>query len=254
MVERRRRDGAVLVRATGDVRVVTRRPVHKASRVGSTLVGLGFLTVLGVAFFVGVVAGRHFPGLLPSLGGTAVAKEPRRGIDRLADRMRPMEPAPVLTFYEELTAPLTPAPLAAKPKPSRGKLDVARPDALMAEPSKPPAPAEKTREEKTGEPDGTTRSPATAPAERAGLAIPVTTTGAPRYTVQVGAFQLREQAEAIRARLTTAGHDAFVVDFDSPASTRYRVRVGSYASRDEARLAAERLTATQRLPTYVTVR
>jgi len=70
----------------------------------------------------------------------------------------------------------------------------------------------------------------------------------------VGAFGQREQAEAIRARLAAAGHDAFVADLDAPAATRFRVRIGSYASRDEARRAAERLTATERLSTYVTLR
>src|SRR5262249_15340949 len=76
----------------------------------SMLVGLGFLTVLSVAFFGGIVAGRHFPRMLPSLGAVTVPKEPRRGIDaRLADRARAVEPAPVLTFYHEVTAP-PPAP------------------------------------------------------------------------------------------------------------------------------------------------
>src|SRR5262245_12688954 len=105
-----------------DTRLVRRRPPRRASRVGSMLVGLGFLTVLSVAFFGGIVAGRHFPRMLPSLGAVTVPKEPRRGIDaRLADRARSVEPAPVLTFYQELTAPLTSPPPATKPKPDRSK-------------------------------------------------------------------------------------------------------------------------------------
>ncbi|OLD96524.1 MAG: hypothetical protein AUG80_14035 [Candidatus Rokubacteria bacterium 13_1_20CM_4_68_9] len=188
--------------APGDTRLLRRRPPRRASRVGSTLVGLGFLTILAVAFFGGMVAGRHFPRMLPSLGAVTVPKEPRRGTEsRLADRTKVVEPAPVLTFYQELTAPLTSPPPASKPKPDRAK-----PAALA------------------------------------------------RYTVQVGAFGQREQAEAIRARLAAAGHDAFVADLDAPAATRFRVRIGSYASRDEARRAAERLTATERLSTYVTLR
>ncbi len=271
MVDGRRRHGAAPIRTTGTTRLVSRRPARKASRVGSTLVGLGFVTVLAVAFFGGVVAGRHYPKLLPSLGGSTVAKEPRRGTDgRVADRAKSVEPAPVLTFYQELTAPLTSPPPATK------KADRPKPDRI-----------EREAVQKTGGTDAATRSPDRSPAGRADLVAPAPTihsmgdtdgatasldrppaalpeqvppapttpgSGEPRFTIQVGAFKLREQAEAIRARLAASGHDAFIVDFDSSAATRYRVRVGSYASRDEARLAAERLTATERLPTYVTSR
>src|SRR2546426_3366207 len=58
----------------GDTRLLRRRPPRRASRVGSTLVGLGFLTILAVAFFGGMVAGRHFPRMLPSLGAVTVPR------------------------------------------------------------------------------------------------------------------------------------------------------------------------------------
>jgi len=218
------------------------------------LVGLGFLTVLAVAFFGGIVAGRHFPRMLPSLGAVTIPKETRRGVDsRLADRNRSIEPAPVLTFYQELTAPLTSPPPASKPKPDRSK-----PFSIKSETTRAAPPSEKDDAQ-------TTRAAAAAPdhtapsaTERVELPAPTPAAapepGTTRYTVQVGAFAQREQAEAIRARLVAAGHAAFVADLDSPAATRYRVRIGSYPSRDEARRAAERLTTTERLSTYVTVR
>jgi len=218
------------------------------------LVGLGFLTVLAVAFFGGIVAGRHFPRMLPSFGAVTIPKEPRRGVDsRLADRNRSIEPAPVLTFYQELTAPLTSPPPASKPKPDRSK-----PFSIKSETTRAAPPSEKDDAQ-------TTRAAAAAPdhtapsaTERVELPAPTPAAapepGTTRYTVQVGAFAQREQAEAIRARLVAAGHAAFVADLDSPAATRYRVRIGSYPSRDEARRAAERLTTTERLSTYVTVR
>jgi len=233
------------MRATVDTRLVSRRPPPRGSRIGSTLVGLGFVTILSVAFFGGVVAGRYYPRLLPSLGGAAVAKEARRGTDgRLAERGKTVEPAPVLTFYQELTAPLTSPPPATK-KTERAKPDIVRIDAVKAA-----QPTEKPSNQSIGTTDvPATSPPATTPPEAGAPAVP-----SARFTVQVGAFKLREQADAIRARLAAAGHDAFVADLDSPEATRYRVRVGSYGSRDEARRAAERLSATERMPTYVTLR
>src|SRR5437660_10401232 len=95
----------------GDTRLLRRRPPRRASRVGSTLVGLGFLTILAGAFFGGIVAGRHLPRMLPSLGAVTVPKEPRRSTERrLADRTKVVEPAPRLNFYREMTAPRTPPP------------------------------------------------------------------------------------------------------------------------------------------------
>ena len=240
--------------APGDTRLLRRRPPRRASRVGSTLVGLGFLTILAVAFFGGMVAGRHFPRMLPSLGAVTVPKEPRRGTEsRLADRTKVVEPAPVLTFYQELTAPLTSPPPASKPKPDRAK-----PAALAPDTARAAAASEKTDVQVAHAMSAPVDQAAPAPTDR--VELPASAPAAPaeprgtRYTVQVGAFAQREQAEAIRARLAAAGHDAFVADLDAPAATRFRVRIGSYASRDEARRAAERLTATERLSTYVTLR
>lgn len=234
--------------APGDTRLLRRRPPRRASRVGSTLVGLGFLTILAVAFFGGMVAGRHFPRMLPSLGAVTVPKEPRRGTEsRLADRTKVVEPAPVLTFYQELTAPLTSPPPASKPKP--------KPAALVPDTAKATAPSEKTDVQVTHAVTAPADPAAPAPTDRVELPAPAPAEPrGTRYTVQVGAFGQREQAEAIRARLAAAGHDAFVAELDGPAATRFRVRIGSYPSRDEARRAAERLTATERLSTYVTLR
>src|SRR5262249_9535928 len=162
-------------------------------------------TVLSVAFFGGIVAGRHFPRMLPSLGAVTVPKEPRRGIDaRLADRARSVEPAPVLTFYPEVTAPLTSPPPATKPKPDRSK-----PFTIKSETQKAPPPSKND--------DGSAVPAASPPSDHAPSAPtdrvelpPPTPAGAAepratRYTVQVGAYGQREQAEAIRARLVAAG-------------------------------------------------
>src|SRR5262249_51132368 len=142
---------------------------------------------------------------------------PTRGGDRMA---RPAEPTPALTFYQDLTAPLT-APPPVKP---------AKPGRVDAAPKPPPA----------------------SPPEAAAPA-PVSTPGA--FTGQVGAYKAREPADALRARLVAAGHDAYVAEIDSAGSARYRVRIGSFATREAARLAADKIVAGERsLSAFVTAR
>src|SRR5262249_39569145 len=88
------------------------------SRLASTLFVGGRLGVLGATFMGGVMAGRLWPRQSSPRSAT-VAKEsaPARGADRPA---RPTEPAPALTFYQDLTAPLTaPPPPAKAAKPGR---------------------------------------------------------------------------------------------------------------------------------------
>jgi cell division protein FtsN len=71
----------------------------------------------------------------------------------------------------------------------------------------------------------------------------------------VGAYKAREPAEALRARLVAAGHDAYVAEIDASGSVRYRVRVGSFATRDAAQLSADKIVASERkLSAFVTAR
>ncbi len=74
------------------------------------------------------------------------------------------------------------------------------------------------------------------------------------FTVQVGAYKAREPAEALRARLATAGHDAYVVETDGSGGVRFRVRVGAYDTREAAQEAAVRIAADRTLSTFVTAR
>jgi rare lipoprotein A len=67
------------------------------------------------------------------------------------------------------------------------------------------------------------------------------------YTVQVTAYDARQPADRLRARLAAKGWEARVV----PAGTMWRVRVGRYATHAEAVAAAKRLEA-EGSPTWVT--
>ena len=110
---------------------------RQPSRLASLLFVVGCLAVLATTFMLGVMAGRFWPRE-PSAPTSTLAKgskeaaAARLGGDRSA---RPTEPAPTLTFYQDLTAPLTsPPPPPKSTRPARvdrsDKLDAApRPEA-----------------------------------------------------------------------------------------------------------------------------
>jgi hypothetical protein len=189
-----------------------RRQVTKSSGAAGLFVLLGILTILAVTFAAGTYAGRIWANR-PRLDAATGEREPKlRGGDVRVPKI--VEPTPRLTFYHELTAPLTAPPPPPKP----------------AKSSPPPL----TAAHRPATPD-------------AGLAAAATTA---RFTVQVGAYRLRPPADSLRATLVAAGHDARVVETDAPNGVRFRVQVGDFASREAARDAAARLSG----PTFVTTR
>ena len=191
------------------------------SRTASALFLMGCLAVLGGTFMLGVMAGRFWPRA-PSAPTPTAAKEtaPARGGDRTA---RPAEPTPTLTFYQDLTAPLTAPP-----------------------PAKPSKPA---RAEKSDKPDTTPK-----PDRGAAPELPGPAPSQSAFTIQVGAYKTREPADALRARLAAAGHDAYVAQVDAPGSVRFRVRVGSFATREAAQQVADRIGSERSLSAFVTAR
>jgi cell division protein FtsN len=84
------------------------------------------------------------------------------------------------------------------------------------------------------------------------IAKPPTTSvsSSARFTIQVAAYRYRPPADALRATLAAAGHDARVVENDAANGVRFRVQIGDFASRDAARDAASRFNG----PTFVTTR
>lgn len=207
-----------------------RREEPRSSGAAGLFVLLGILTILGVTFAAGTYAGRIWATRPQVAAVPAPAeREPgRRGVDARASRIP--EPAPRLTFYHELTAPLTAPPPPPKPAktslPPLGTVSAARTAA-----AEKPATSD-TRPEKPL-PDAA-----------------VTRDTSPRFAIQVAAYRQRPPADALRATLAAAGHDARVVESDASNGVRFRVQIGDFASRDAARDAAARLTG----PTFVTTR
>ncbi|HEU4369290.1 MAG TPA: SPOR domain-containing protein [Methylomirabilota bacterium] len=209
-----------------------RRRQGSGSRTGTILVLAGIAGVLTVTFVAGVWTGRHWP-LLAGDARPLAAPEPASARRGPADRPQQAEPLPALTFYHELTAPLTaPPPPAARPRAA------ARPQ------------AERVRSEAAKRDAAGGASP-DAVAPPAALPPPATGSG---FTVQVGAYNLRSPAEALRATLAAAGHEARVVEGETSGAVRYRVQVGAFATREAAREAAARLGHERSLPAFVTAR
>jgi DedD protein len=214
---------------------------------------LGLLAVLAVTFTAGALAGR-------------LSLRPSPSSAQSADRTKTTAATPELTFYRELTAPLTPRPVPPKPTARPGKREAAEAP-RAAEPSSgeaarrvdAPKLPETPRAAETPKPAAESSKSAEAksvelPKASAGAAAATPKTEAGRYTIQVGAYNGRAQAEALKARMLADGHDAYVAEGEANGVTRYRVRIGSFPSADEARKAAARLASQSQVATFITTR
>ena len=91
--------------------------------------------------------------------------------------------------------------------------------------------------------------PGTAQVRIEMLGGPSPTVGA--FGVQVGAFLVKENADALRDRLATQFSPVIVVPYDSPNGEYFRVRVGRVASEGEAGDIANQLRAAGQNYTFV---
>ncbi len=71
------------------------------------------------------------------------------------------------------------------------------------------------------------------------------------FGVQVGAFQVRDNAERLRAQLAMRYSSVTIALYDSPSGLFYRVRVGRLPTVDAARQLADRLRSGGQLTTFV---
>jgi rare lipoprotein A len=71
------------------------------------------------------------------------------------------------------------------------------------------------------------------------------------FTVQVGAFTVRDNAERLRAQLMVRYGPVFIQDYDAPTGYFYRVRVGRVPTQQGAEQLAARLRNEQRFSTFV---
>jgi len=120
-----------------------------------------------------------------------------------------------------------------------------------AAPAAPPAAAAKTPAV------ATTKAPvaatATAPAAATGgpfveavargntLEASAAQASAPRFVVQVGAFNEVQRMRDARAKVEKLGYKTYITEVDSATGKRTRVRLGPFASREEAEAAAAKV-------------
>ncbi len=71
------------------------------------------------------------------------------------------------------------------------------------------------------------------------------------FTVQVGAFKDRGNAERLRDRLNASYSPIFIQQYDAPDGTYYRVRVGRISGEDAARQFSAQLSAREGFTPYV---
>lgn len=71
------------------------------------------------------------------------------------------------------------------------------------------------------------------------------------FTVQVGAFRDRSNAERLRDRLSLSYNPIFIQQYDSPDGTFYRVRVGKISGEDAAHDFGEELRAKESFTPFV---
>jgi cell division protein FtsN len=223
------------------------------------VLGGAVVVILGLTFTLGMLVGRQLArSNLVALGpspseaarrGTATPASRRGGIaaETMADRVP--ESTEKLTFYQTLTEPLgaTGAPRSDPSKPVPVKVSAPEP-----RPAAPPAPPSTPAPAAPSLPPAAS-APALPPATKAPVAAaPAAPNG---WTVQVGAFKNRHQADETRQHLVAAGLDASVVSVSAQdGQPRFRVRVGTYRTREEAVAAAQRLRAQKSLTAFATPR
>jgi cell division protein FtsN len=187
--------------------------------------GVAAVVVLGVTFTAGVQVGRQWSR--QAMHAPAPEGEKKTAAARKSGLVEgdaaAAKPAPEkLTFYQTLTAPLGPAPSYAKP----GQAGKAAPPQPAAAPTAAAQPA---------------------PPPPAAAATPGSS-----WSVQVGVFKTRQQADTVQRDLRASGFEAYVTPAAAEGETRYRVRVGTFAVKSDAQRVADRVRAERSLPTYVT--
>jgi cell division protein FtsN len=226
------------------------------------------VVILGLTFTLGLLVGRQWArGSIAA--GTPSASEavrkasappPRRGgiaAETMADHAP--EPTEKLTFYQTLTEPLTPGG-STRPegKPVTVKVSAAPPEpkpapVKVSAPSAPSTAAPAAVPVSAPAPAAPAVSVSLPPAPGKGGATAPPVSGPSPWTVQVGAFKNRRQAEDTRQHLAATGLEAYVASVAAQdGQPRFRVRVGTYRSREEAAVVAERLRAQRSLTAFVT--
>tara|TARA_R110002096_G_scaffold77896_7_gene183330 strand:- start:72603 stop:73370 length:768 start_codon:yes stop_codon:yes gene_type:complete len=224
----------------------------------------GGAVIATLVFVLGVMVGRRVEARAVVEGGTTVT-DPLAALDRLESGEELAFPTALRG--DEISLGAVDANLAKRPKPAVGGPLVApeakNPDAeaaepaakplTLAEPAKPepadpdPEPEAKPKpdtpdnaaEDRGDEDDGDEEEPAKKSRKR--------------FTLQVGSFQDKDEADTFFRTLQGGSYAPYMVEAEVPGKgTYFRVRVGGYTSFDEALDAKSSFEDSQHVIAYVT--
>lgn len=197
----------------------TRNKKIKRVQLDQTQVGLllGFVSVgLVLAFGAGFITGMWYQ-----------TNEQIRPLDlRPRAHTAPPRTDDQMTFYSTLTR--SDAPAATAPRSAT---------APHADPKGPPPPAQRHR---------------LPSAEQKADVVPHPMPE-PRFSIQVGSFRARDEAEQLHTLLANKGYQSAIQTALVPGKgILYRVRVGRFAERETAKRIARRLQSEERLAVMIT--
>jgi cell division septation protein DedD len=200
------------------------------------------LVVLGGVFFLGVIVGKKLAGELPA--AEQLPMDLLSQLDKKTEALETVKADAALTFQDELTRK---APAVEAPPPEPAKVVEAPKPAPLPEPVKV---AEVTKPSPIAEPASDVKLPeaprpepvATRTHDGGGLKeafgkvqrAPETAPDG-SWTLQLSAYQDREEADRFAAGLRDKGYAPYVIEANIPGKgTWFRVRMGRFGSKDAA--------------------
>jgi cell division protein FtsN len=199
-------------------------------------VGIGLLLAFGAGFIVGMwyQATEHItPGIAPDASAVAV-EPPTRGQD--------------LTFYSTLS-PEPPPKVAGTAATTSPQVALPPRGAVAAVPPQPTSVPPPRGQERDASPENLPAQQQTGGSSPTQVLPQSSEAG---YSVQVGSFRAREEAERLRRRLTQKGYPVWIQpSVVSGQGIWYRVRVGHFSDRAAADRAAQRLSNQERVSVIV---
>lgn len=205
---------------------------------------------------VGVVMGCVAIGLLLTFGAGFIVGMWYRTSEHITPIVTPESPVRAvesqaggqdLTFYSTLTPELPAKP--AGPVSTVPPQAIPSPREVPTTPPPVPLPAPKAPERSVSQ-EGSLPQPKTSTDSPRSALSPASETG---YSVQVGSFRAREEAERLHHRLTQKGYAVSVQpSIVAGRGIWYRVRVGYFSDRPAADRIAQRLATQERVSVMVT--
>jgi translation initiation factor IF-2 len=204
-----------------------------------------------VIFLCGVLVGR---GVRLDRGGaietTVEASSPTDTpppppVEAGGNSTEPVAPNEVTTFTKRLESPNPPAEKLAP-----AEAPIPRPEKIAEAPPAPEPPAAPPSAAKPAASTAAATPPAAPPAKAAVPAAPTEPSG-PGVAVQVSAFRVRQEADALAARLIGKGYTAYVVPPAPGAPALFRVRVGKFKEQREANQVAAKLKKEEQFDPWI---